>query len=124
LYEFNQITVFLDNKLWILDKNLINLIINQVYDNNFNLISIVHYMPFSVPFDQRILILNKLIEDSHQKNNMAIKMMIRRDNLFEDGFEAFKQVKMINLKAKLCVIYIDEFGNTEEGIGSFNNIII
>lgn len=44
-------------------------------------------------------------------------MMIRRDNLFEDGFEAFKQVKMINLKAKLCVIYIDEFGNTEEGIG-------
>ena len=48
---------------------------------------------------------------------MNIKMMIRRNNLFEDGFEAFKQVKMINLKAKLCVIYIDEFGNTEEGIG-------
>jgi ubiquitin-protein ligase E3 C len=23
---------------------------------------------------------------------------------------------MINLKAKLCVVYIDEFGNTEEGI--------
>ena len=33
---------------------------------------------------------NKLIEDSHGKNNMAIKMMIRRDNLFEDGYEAFK----------------------------------
>ena len=47
-------------------------------------------MPFSVPFDQRILILNKLIEDSHGKNNMAIKMMIRRDKLFEDGYEAFK----------------------------------
>ncbi len=64
---------------------------------------------------------------------MNIILRVRRDHLFDDGFDAFRQISQINLKvkiinkinlkkiflylkARLRVVYIDAHGNDEMGI--------
>ena len=46
-------------------------------------------MPFSLPFDYRLNILQKLILREKQLNDINVEIRIRRNNIFEDGLEAF-----------------------------------
>lgn len=46
-------------------------------------------------------------------NLYKIFYRIRRDNIFEDGYECFKEISTMNLKARLVVFYINELGMEE-----------
>ena len=61
-------------------------------------------------------ILKFLIDADKKKHDTNVLITIRRNNVFEDGMYSFKKMSSIDLKAKVRVFYIDEFGLEERGI--------
>ncbi|KAL4492014.1 hypothetical protein ABPG72_008435 [Tetrahymena utriculariae] len=116
LHEFHTKKQIMPDNQWLLKDSQISGIIMEVQKFNFSQTSIIKAMPFCIPFETRIFILKKLIEKQKFHNDVAFKVLIRRNNIFGDGFEAFRQIREIDLQAKLRVYYIDEFGNEEKGI--------
>jgi len=52
--------------------------------------NILRNVPFFLPFEDRVNIHYKLLNDEKKKHFRVVKVGINRASLFEDGFQAFK----------------------------------
>ncbi|KAL7750716.1 ubiquitin-protein ligase (E3) [Sorochytrium milnesiophthora] len=84
---------------------------------------ILEHIPFVIPFDSRIRIFRAYIAQdklvSHVDDGFrgvgGHRMQIRRDRVFEDGFEQLNGLGK-ELKHRLAISFIDQFGIPEAGI--------
>ena len=116
LYEFNQKINFLDLKEWSLPEAQVKALVNEVFQLKFQHIGLLRRLPFSFPFEYRLQILMTVLENERNQHPEGFQLTIRRENLFEDGFQAFQAVSKTSLKSRLRVFYIDEFGMEEKGV--------
>ena len=116
LYEFNQKINFLDLKEWSLPEAQVKALVNEVFQLKFQHIGLLRRLPFSFPFEYRLQILMTVLENERNQHPEGFQLTIRRENLFEDGFQAFQAVSKTSLKSRLRVFYIDEFGMEEQGV--------
>ena len=116
LYEFNQKINFLDLKEWSLPEGQVKALVNEVFQLKFQHIGLLRRLPFSFPFEYRLQILMTVLENERNQHPEGFQLTIRRENLFEDGFQAFQAVSKTSLKSRLRVFYIDEFGMEEKGV--------
>ncbi|CAD2091537.1 ubiquitin-protein ligase, putative [Plasmodium vinckei lentum] len=80
--------------------------------------------PFTLPFDDRLLIFYNLrnkskesIRDDTRYNIMERKYnYIRRTNIFEDAFITLNKLDSINIKQNIRIAFRDQNGNDETGI--------
>ena len=115
-YEFNQSVPFLDMKEWSLPEEQIKAVINEVFHLKFHHMNLIRRLPFSFPFEYRLQILMTLLEEERNRHQDGYQLTIRRECLFEDGFQAFKVISKTSLKSRLRVFYIDQFGMEEKGV--------
>ncbi|ORE07744.1 HECT-domain-containing protein [Rhizopus microsporus var. microsporus] len=84
-------------------------------------LGILNNIPFVVPFEQRVEIFQQFIQNDKKRNNIderfraRVGATIRRDHIFEDGFNAFHKLD-VGLKDKVAISFVDEFGLEEAGI--------
>ena len=117
LYEYNSQSKFLKEDAWLISREKLTFLKQEIYEKNrFTKSSILKKIPFSLPFEFRLNILKILIHEEKIINGGSIGIRVRRNNLFEDGFENFKKISAIDFKSKLRVFYIDEYGYEEKGI--------
>lgn len=115
-YEFNQKVPFMDFKEWSLPKEQIQAVMNEVFQLKFLHMNLMRKLPFSFPFEYRLQILMTLLEEDRIHHPDGFQLTIRRECIFEDGYQAFKAVSKTSLKSKLRVFYIDQFGMEEKGV--------
>ncbi|CRG96242.1 ubiquitin-protein ligase, putative [Plasmodium gallinaceum] len=114
---------------------------NDIYlNNNIKYVNVLaNYLlknaPFTLPFDDRILIFyhfrNKSkenIRDDSRYNFLENKHnLIRRTNILEDAFITLHALDSVQLKQNIRIAFIDKNGNEETGIdggGLFKEFII
>ncbi|KAJ1502364.1 hypothetical protein HMI56_002738 [Coelomomyces lativittatus] len=80
-------------------------------------------IPFVVPFQHRVRLFRHYIamdrtrfRSSHSLFSDARRFEIRRDHLFEDSFQHFHKMGNNDLKNKITILFVNEFGVPEEGI--------
>lgn len=84
-------------------------------------LGILNNIPFVVPFEQRVEIFQQFIQNDKKRNSIddrfraRVGATIRRDHIFEDGFNAFHKLDT-GLKDKVAISFVDEFGLEEAGI--------
>ena len=115
-YEFNQKVPFLDMKDWLVPEKTIQDLINEVLALKFIHMGLLMKLPFGFPFEYRLQILMTLLEEERNHHTEGFQLTIRRECLFEDGFQAFQAISKTSLKSRLRVFYIDEFGMEEKGV--------
>lgn len=115
LYEFNQEKELLPKKQWLLEASKIKEILKEAALDKSRGGYLVKRLPFTIPFETRLQIFKNQIQYEKSLYPAAYRITIRRNNLFEDGFNAFNDSK-INLKSRIQVVFVDEFGNYEDGI--------
>ncbi|KRX09600.1 HECT-domain-containing protein [Pseudocohnilembus persalinus] len=98
LYEYNYILEFLPKDQWLIKKDYVEELLVEFTEMHFQRLYIVKIIPFGFKFEDRI------------------NLLIRRNNIFEDGYQAFTQLNQLNLHGKIAVFYIDEMGVEETGI--------
>lgn len=106
----------MEEQKWLLPLEESKVIMAEAMREDFGKFNIVKRMPFCLPFEYRLNLLQKLIESDKHNNNTGFKIQIRRDHIFEDGLYYFRKMSEINLKANVHVYYIDEHGMQEQGI--------
>ncbi|CRH00062.1 ubiquitin-protein ligase, putative [Plasmodium relictum] len=114
---------------------------NDIYlNNNIKYVNVLaNYLlrnaPFTLPFDDRILIFyhfrnksKESIRDDSRYNFLENKHnLIRRTNILEDAFVALHALDSVQLKQNIRIAFIDKNGNEETGIdggGLFKEFII
>ncbi|SBT77074.1 ubiquitin-protein ligase, putative [Plasmodium ovale] len=96
---------------------------------------LLRYAPFTLPFDDRILIFYNLrnkskenIRDDTLFNFLEIRHnLIRRSNILEDAFITLNKLDSTQLKQNIRIAFTDKNGNEETGIdggGLFKEFII
>ncbi|SBS83552.1 ubiquitin-protein ligase, putative [Plasmodium ovale curtisi] len=96
---------------------------------------LLRYAPFTLPFDDRILIFYNLrnkskenIRDDALFNFLEIRHnLIRRSNILEDAFITLNRLDSTQLKQNIRIAFTDKNGNEETGIdggGLFKEFII
>lgn len=91
----------------------------QLNVNDIRSLTILQELPFTVPFKDRLEILEGFIhqEPRHIFNEPAYKLRIRRDFLYEDAFDNLSLENVPNLKnTRLVVEMINQLGLEEAGI--------
>ncbi|KAI8970934.1 hypothetical protein BDB01DRAFT_812998 [Pilobolus umbonatus] len=85
-------------------------------------LGILNNIPFVIPFEQRVEIFRMFVENDRERNNIAdsyfrpsSSVTIRRNHMFEDGFESLYHMGA-NLKNRISILFVDEFGLQEAGI--------
>ncbi|KAI9264431.1 hypothetical protein BY458DRAFT_556842 [Sporodiniella umbellata] len=83
-------------------------------------LGLLNNIPFVVPFEQRVEIFRQFIQNDRQRNlddrfGARVKATIRRDHMFEDGFNAFHTLGA-GIKDRIAISFVDEFGLEEAGI--------
>lgn len=89
------------------------------------LLTILQQIPFVIPFDTRVQVLNLLIQQNKAEqqhgaeflqNNSTINVRIRRDYVYEDAYEKLSPQNEPNLRRKIRVSFINAVGLDEAGI--------
>ncbi|KAF7322217.1 HECT-domain-containing protein [Mycena kentingensis (nom. inval.)] len=86
-------------------------------------LGILHNIPFSIPFSTRVQIFRNFIyQDIRNRDDESYHMghgsgryqiTVRRDQISRDGFDRLKDV---DLKGRIGITFIDQFGEEEAGI--------
>ncbi|KAI8973336.1 hypothetical protein BDF20DRAFT_792920, partial [Mycotypha africana] len=89
-------------------------------------LGLLNNIPFVIPFKQRVEIFrmfvandkkrNHIDEFFHHRNAKAASATVRRDHIFEDGFNALHNLSPEILKGRIAISFVDEFGLEEAGI--------
>lgn len=79
-------------------------------------------IPFVIPFDLRVLIFRSYTQRKEGYETRTTRVNVRRDHLFEDGFNALNNGDL--LKGRVQIEFIDAFGNREAGIDGGGNFHI
>lgn len=116
IQEFNQTLNFINTKDHVIDKSWVKYLKQDVAMKNPFRVLFLKRLPFTIPFEARLAIFHDFLQAEREYNPSQIKIMIRRTNLFEDGFNAFCKMNAGHLRGKLAVTFVDEFGMPEEGI--------
>lgn len=84
-------------------------------------LGLLNNIPFVITFEHRVQIFRLFVENDRRRNDLFgmlrpfTEVEIRRDHVFEDGFN--KLYKLGNsLKKKIAITFIDSFGLAESGI--------
>ncbi|KAG4301759.1 hypothetical protein PCK1_001996 [Pneumocystis canis] len=97
------------------------------YDNKLDTsdscINILRNFPFYIPFSTRIYILQRLINYDMELSRYMdpwniinrLSVIIRRNNIFEDGFTALYDIGN-DIKKPINIVFIDRYGMPEVGI--------
>ncbi|CAF0944372.1 unnamed protein product [Adineta steineri] len=89
------------------------------------LLTILQQIPFVIPFDTRVQVLNLLIQQNKSEqqqgaeflqNGSTINVRIRRDYIYEDAFEKLSPENEPNLRRKIRVSFINAVGLDEAGV--------
>jgi len=85
-------------------------------------LGVLNNIPFAVPFDVRVAILRRFIENDRRRHSVDDRpfsfsapdaTVIRRDRIARDGFDRLQD---LDLKRTLRIAFVDQFGNPEAGI--------
>lgn len=115
IYELNTKVNIIPKDEFLLPKDQINSLMDEAFNGRFEKIFTISKINFAIPFDYRLQLFLLLLEEEKNKRYESYSMMIRRDAIFEDGFQAF-QTNKLNLKGKMRIFYVDEFGMQEKGV--------
>ena len=107
LYEFNNLIKFLPKPHWQVEQKFADQVLAEIYAGKLWHMDIVRNLPFALPFENRFGIIDKLMKEEKAKNTNVVKVLIHREQIFDDGFSAFKQLSNIDLKARLVILFID-----------------
>ncbi|KAI9026654.1 hypothetical protein CLU79DRAFT_853565 [Phycomyces nitens] len=84
-------------------------------------ISLLNNMPFIIPFEDRVEIFRSFVDNDRKRNSIdeyigrSTAVTIHRNNVFEDGFTQLYPLGA-NLKKRVAISFVDEFGLQEAGI--------
>ncbi|CDS05598.1 hypothetical protein LRAMOSA08126 [Lichtheimia ramosa] len=84
-------------------------------------LGVLNNIPFIIPFEQRVEIFRMFVQNDRQRNNIdqfigpSVNVTIRRNHVFEDGFSQL-YTRGKDLKGKVAIGFVDEFGLHEAGI--------
>ncbi|KAL0094649.1 hypothetical protein F4703DRAFT_1728690 [Phycomyces blakesleeanus] len=84
-------------------------------------IGLLNNMPFVIPFEDRVKIFKAFVDNDRKRNSIddfigrAPSVTIHRNNVLEDGFTQLYPLGA-NLKKRIAISFVDEFGLLEAGI--------
>ncbi|KAG8852075.1 hypothetical protein FRB91_007040 [Serendipita sp. 411] len=86
-------------------------------------LGILNNIPFAIPFESRVSIFRSFIGNDQNKQDTSNlwgglrgqKVVIRRDNVSQDGFDRLNELGAA-WKGRLAITFIDQFGQEEAGI--------
>ncbi|KAI9334179.1 hypothetical protein BD770DRAFT_402519 [Pilaira anomala] len=85
-------------------------------------LGLLNNIPFVIPFEQRVEIFRMFVQNDKKRNNIEeyynrpkAAATVRRDHMFEDGFASLSTLG-VELKNKVAISFVDEFGLEEAGI--------
>ncbi|KAI7903093.1 uncharacterized protein BX663DRAFT_536455 [Cokeromyces recurvatus] len=86
-------------------------------------LGLLNNIPFVIPFEQRVEIFRMFVNNDKKRNHIdefynrpnKASATVRRNHIFEDGFNALHTLG-IELKNKIFISFVDEFGLEEAGI--------
>ncbi|CAF0970368.1 unnamed protein product [Rotaria sordida] len=93
--------------------------------NELRVLTILKQIPFVIPFDKRVQILNMLIQQNKSEQQQgaeflqggsSINIRVRRGYIYEDAFDKLSPKNEPNLQRKLRVSFINAVGLDEAGI--------
>jgi ubiquitin-protein ligase E3 C len=108
------------------DDNLPKRLLRPVSKGRLAVISprlgLLNNIPFVIPFEQRVEIFRMFVQNDKKRNRFEdffgrtkLGITVRRDHIFEDGFNSL-QMLGADLKNKIAISFVDEFGLEEAGI--------
>ncbi|GAA5813710.1 hypothetical protein MFLAVUS_007197 [Mucor flavus] len=85
-------------------------------------LGLLNNIPFVIPFEQRVEIFRMFVQNDKKRNNVdefysrpKAAATVRRNHMFEDGFASLHTLG-VELKNKVAISFVDEFGLEEAGI--------
>jgi len=78
-------------------------------------IEILRLHPFMVPFESRAKIFSTYLQQEERDPFGWLRVVIRRNYLFEDGFSGLNHLKS-NLQRRIQILFVDEYGIEEAGV--------
>ncbi|CAF4531060.1 unnamed protein product [Rotaria sp. Silwood1] len=93
--------------------------------NELRVLTVLKQIPFVIPFDKRVQVLNMLIQQNKSEQQQgaeflqsgsSINIRIRRGYIYEDAFDKLSPQNEPNLRRKLRVSFINAVGLDEAGI--------
>ncbi|KAI8394277.1 uncharacterized protein BYT42DRAFT_487189 [Radiomyces spectabilis] len=84
-------------------------------------LGLLNNIPFVIPFEDRVKIFRMFVENDRRRNGIddlrriSLDREIRRHHVFEDGFASLYGLGS-ELKRKIAITFVDEFGLQEAGI--------
>ena len=87
--------------------------------NDASIILLLQAIPFVLPFEKRVELFYRFIEQDLQAQTPSWKQPInvRRDFILEDGFTRLKNYSGLDFKQQLRVQFQSKDGHMEEGVG-------
>ncbi|KAI8083324.1 uncharacterized protein B0P05DRAFT_610573 [Gilbertella persicaria] len=86
-------------------------------------LGLLNNIPFVIPFEQRVEIFRMFVANDKKRNQIddmyyrpKTSAVVRRDHMFEDGYESLSGLGINELKGKVAISFVDEFGLEEAGI--------
>ncbi|KAI9246715.1 hypothetical protein BDA99DRAFT_592324 [Phascolomyces articulosus] len=103
-------------------RNTVTRVLQQIHTRDPRL-GVLNNIPFVIPFEQRVEIFRMFVQNDRRRNALdsfhfirpAAEVTIRRDHVFEDGFDELYKLGP-DLKKKISIGFVDEFGLQEAGI--------
>jgi ubiquitin-protein ligase E3 C len=84
-------------------------------------LGLLNNIPFVISFEHRVQIFRMFVANDRKRNDIYdfirphAEARIRRDHVFEDGFNQLYKLGP-DLKKKIAILFIDSFGIEESGI--------
>ncbi|OBZ83104.1 hypothetical protein A0J61_08847 [Choanephora cucurbitarum] len=86
-------------------------------------LGLLNNIPFVIPFEQRVEIFRMFVANDKKRNQIddmyhrpKASAIVRRDHMFEDGYNSLSRLGATELKGKVAISFVDEFGLEEAGI--------
>lgn len=90
---------------------------SQALIENTRAYDILRQAPFLVPFTSRVKIFTSQLSEARQRDVFArMRFRIRRDRIFEDAYSQLSVLSEADLRGKIRVTFVNEFGVEEAGI--------
>ena len=102
---------------WLISKFSDDELVPAIYvpnGNNSKLHEVIEFIPFTIPFEQRVKYFRRYHNyGDHRVNRISAR--VRRGQVFEDGFAQLNQYGPM-LKGRIFITFVDEYGIEEDGI--------
>ncbi|KAI8346171.1 hypothetical protein BD560DRAFT_450527 [Blakeslea trispora] len=86
-------------------------------------LGLLNNIPFVIPFQQRVEIFRMFVANDKKRNQIddmyhrpKASAVVRRDHMFQDGYNSLSRLGADELKGKVAISFVDEFGLEEAGI--------